>query len=73
MGDAASNLVFQTIVNFIAFYYTDMVGTLFLVVRVFDAVLDPVMGAVADRTRSRWGSFARGWSGWPCRSAPRRC
>ncbi|MDG2527212.1 glycoside-pentoside-hexuronide (GPH):cation symporter [Caulobacter endophyticus] len=70
LGDAASNLVFQTIVNFIAFYYTDvvglapaLVGTLFLVVRVFDAVLDPVMGAVADRTRSRWGQF-RPWLVW---------
>lgn len=70
LGDAASNLVFQTIVNFIAFYYTDvvglapaLVGTLFLVVRVFDAVIDPVMGAVADRTRSRWGQF-RPWLIW---------
>lgn len=70
LGDAASNLVFQTIVNFIAFYYTDvvglapaLVGTLFLVVRVFDAVIDPVMGAVADRTRSRWGQF-RPWLVW---------
>lgn len=70
LGDAASNLVFQTIVNFIAFYYTDvvglapaLVGTLFLVVRVFDAALDPVMGAVADRTHSRWGQF-RPWLVW---------
>ncbi len=70
LGDAASNLVFQTIVNFIAFYYTDvvglapaLVGTMFLVVRVFDAVLDPMMGAVADRTRTRWGQF-RPWLVW---------
>jgi len=70
LGDAASNLVFQTIVNFIAFYYTDvvgltpaLVGTLFLVVRVFDAVIDPVMGAIADRTRTRWGQF-RPWLVW---------
>lgn len=70
LGDAASNLVFQTIVNFIAFYYTDvvglapaLVGTLFLVVRVFDALIDPVMGAIADRTRTRWGQF-RPWLIW---------
>lgn len=69
-GDLASNLVFQTIVNFAAFYYTDVVGigpgvvgTMFLVVRVFDAVLDPAMGAVADRTRTRWGQF-RPWLLW---------
>lgn len=70
MGDAASGLIFQTIVNFIAFYYTDVVGmapavvgAIFLVVRVFDAVIDPLMGAVADRTRTRWGQF-RPWILW---------
>lgn len=70
LGDTASNLIFQTIVNFIAFYYTDVVGmtpavvgAIFLGVRVFDAVLDPVMGAVADRTRTRWGQF-RPWILW---------
>lgn len=70
LGDTASNLVFQTIVNFIAFYYTDVVGltpavvsVIFLVVRVADAVLDPVMGAVADRTHTRWGQF-RPWILW---------
>lgn len=63
-GDTASNLVFQTVMLFLTFYYTDIVGlspasvgTMFLVVRIIDAVTDPLMGAMADRTRSRWGSY----------------
>ena len=50
--------------TFLAAYYTDTFGleasavaTIFLTVRVFDALLDPLMGVVADRTRTRWGRF----------------
>ena len=64
LGDTASNVVFQTVVNFLAFYYTDIygispatVGTMFLAVRVMDAVTDPIMGAICDRTNTRWGRF----------------
>jgi GPH family glycoside/pentoside/hexuronide:cation symporter len=64
LGDTASNLIFQTIMLFLTFFYTDIfgispavVGTLFLVVRIFDAVTDPLMGALTDRTQSRWGKF----------------
>ena len=64
LGDTASNVIFQTIVNFLAFYYTDIygispatVGTMFLAVRVMDAITDPVMGAICDRTNTRWGKF----------------
>ena len=49
---------------FLTFYYTDIVGlspaavgSMFLIVRIFDAVTDPMMGALADRTRTRWGSY----------------
>ena len=45
-------------------FYTDvfglpaaMVGTMFLVTRVWDSVFDPVIGIIADRTSSRWGKF----------------
>ncbi|MFT5452255.1 MAG: GPH family glycoside/pentoside/hexuronide:cation symporter [Enterobacterales bacterium] len=64
LGDTASNIVFQTVMTFLAFFYTDIfgispaiVGTLFLVVRIFDAVTDPLMGALTDRTTSRHGQF----------------
>ncbi|WP_201276872.1 glycoside-pentoside-hexuronide (GPH):cation symporter [Microbulbifer sp. ALW1] len=67
LGDTASNIVFQVIVNFMMIFYTDVfgisaaaVGTLMLAVRLFDAVTDPVMGGLADRTRSRWGRY-RPW------------
>lgn len=64
LGDAASNLYFQTFVVFLPIFYTDVfglsaaaMGTMLLVTRVFDAVNDPIMGMIADRTRSRWGKF----------------
>ena len=64
LGDAASNIVFQTVMLFLAVYYTDVVGlsagvvgTIFLGVRIFDALTDPLMGMVADRTNTRWGKF----------------
>jgi GPH family glycoside/pentoside/hexuronide:cation symporter len=63
-GDTASNLYFQTFLLFIPIFYTDVVGlpaaavaTMFAVSRVFDAVNDPLMGTVADRTQTRWGKF----------------
>ncbi|WP_206485098.1 glycoside-pentoside-hexuronide (GPH):cation symporter [Thalassotalea sp. G2M2-11] len=64
LGDTASNIIFQTVMMFLLIYYTDVVGlspaivgTLFLVVRIFDAVTDPLMGALADRTHTKWGQF----------------
>lgn len=64
LGDTASNIIFQTVMMFLLIFYTDvvglspaLVGTLFLVVRLFDAITDPLMGAIADRTKSRLGQF----------------
>ena len=52
---------------YMLFFYTDVfgisaavVGTMFLVSRIWDAVNDPLMAALADRTNSRWGKF-RPW------------
>jgi GPH family glycoside/pentoside/hexuronide:cation symporter len=63
-GDAASNLFFQTFVNYLLFFYTDVfgisagvAGTMFLVTRIFDAVTDPIMGIISDRTISKYGKF----------------
>lgn len=64
LGDLASNLYFQMFNMFLLFYYTDVFGIsavaaswIFLLSRIWDAVNDPVMGIIADRTRTRWGSF----------------
>jgi len=64
LGDTASNFFFQVFNIFLLYYYTDVyglapaaVGTMFLVTKIIDAVSDPVMGLVADRTESRWGKF----------------
>ncbi|MGQ0647210.1 MAG: MFS transporter [Gemmatimonadaceae bacterium] len=70
IGDAAANFIFQAMLVFQLAFYTDTfgitaaaAGTLFLVVRVFDAVFDPMMGIIADRTDTRWGKF-RPWILW---------
>ncbi len=72
MGDAASNIIFQTVMTFLAFFYTDIfgisaaaVGTLFLSVRLLDAITDPLMGSLADRTQTRWGKY-RPYLLWLC-------
>lgn len=64
LGDVASNFFFQVFNLFLLYYYTDIfgltaaaVGTMFLVTKIFDAVSDPVMGLIADRTHTRWGKF----------------
>lgn len=64
LGDTASNIVFQTVMMFLAFFYTDIyglnpafIGFMFLAVRIIDAVTDPIMGSLADRTVSRFGKF----------------
>jgi GPH family glycoside/pentoside/hexuronide:cation symporter len=63
-GDVASNLYFQTFLYFIIIFYTDVVGlsagavaTMVIISRVWDAVNDPLMGTIADRTNTRWGRF----------------
>jgi len=64
LGDTASNIIFQTVMMFLLLFYTDVVGlspavvgTMFLAVRIFDAITDPLMGAIADKTKTRWGQF----------------
>lgn len=67
LGDFGFNFYWTTIASFLAAFYTDVfgisaaaAGTVFLVTRIIDAFTDPMMGAIADRTRSRWGKF-RPW------------
>lgn len=70
LGDAGGTVITCLITSFLTFYYTDVfgltpttVGTLFMIIRIFDAISDPVMGAIVDRTQSRWGRF-RPWQLW---------
>jgi glucuronide carrier protein len=63
-GDAANNLTFSMASLFLLLYYTDVVGltaaavgTLFLLVRIWDAIADVVAGRIVDRTQTRWGKF----------------
>lgn len=64
LGDTASNIFFQFVNIFLLYYYTDVfglspavVGTLFVVTRFWDAINDPLMGAIADRTNTRFGRY----------------
>lgn len=64
VGDYAFNLYWQSVSLFLLFFYTDMVGLsaavaglIYMIASIFDAAIDPVMGAIADRTRSRWGRY----------------
>lgn len=68
LGDAAAGGITWKVMS-IAFplFFTNIFGltvvdtaTLMLVARLFDVVTDPIMGAIADRTRSRWGTY-RPW------------
>ncbi|WNC71548.1 MFS transporter [Thalassotalea psychrophila] len=63
-GDVASNFYWRVFDVFLFIFYTDVfglsagaVGTMMLVTRLIDAFSDPLMGAVADRTKTRWGKF----------------
>lgn len=70
LGDAATNLFFQSMIMWQGKFYTDVMGIspsaagwLFLLVRWWDAFFDPFVGTMADRTKSRWGKF-RPWVLW---------
>ena len=62
-GEFSSNFAWNMVMGFLLFYYTDVallpvawLGTLMLATRVLDAVFDPMVGIVVDRTRTRWGN-----------------
>lgn len=71
LGDFAANLVFQTLVTYLAYFYTDIykldagdatavIGTVGLIAAF---AFNPIIGALADRTNTRWGKF-RPWILW---------
>ncbi|MCA0931850.1 MFS transporter [Lutimonas saemankumensis] len=64
VGDAGFNFYWIIIGSYLSYFYTDIfgmsaaaAGTMFLVTKIIDAFTDPAMGAIADRTNSRWGKF----------------
>ena len=70
LGDMAANFVFQAMLALQLDFYTHtfgltaaQAGTLFLVVGLGVACFNPVMGVIADRTKSKWGKF-RPWLLW---------
>ncbi|RPG63199.1 MAG: MFS transporter [Flavobacteriaceae bacterium TMED206] len=71
LGDLAANLVFQTLITYLAYFYTDIYGLtsedssfIILTVGLVAAFsFNPLIGAIADRTNSRWGKF-RPWILW---------
>jgi len=64
LGNFASQLSWNMVSTYLSIFYTDAVGlsasavaTLFLIARIWDAINDPMMGQIAERTKSRWGRF----------------
>jgi Na+/melibiose symporter-like transporter len=68
LGDFAANLVFQTLITYLAYFYTDIYGlkttdasiVMLTVGLVAAFVFNPIIGILADRTNSKWGKF-RPW------------
>lgn len=64
LGDMSSSMFWKLFGAYLMIFYTDVfglsaaiVGTMFAITRIWDSLFDPVVGAVADRTESRWGKF----------------
>lgn len=63
-GDAASSMFWKLFGSYLMIFYTDVfglpaavVGSMFLITRIWDSLFDPIVGMVADRTDTRWGKF----------------
>jgi GPH family glycoside/pentoside/hexuronide:cation symporter len=66
-GDMAQNFIYQTVTTYLLFFYTNVYGlnpaiaaTMFLGVRIIDAIWDPAVGALIDMHSTRFGKY-RGW------------
>ena len=63
-GDLASSMFWKIFSYFIPFFYADIFGLkpahagfLILITKIYDAISDPVMGMIADRTQTKWGKY----------------
>ena len=70
LGDVGANLAFQMMMIYQLKFYTDVfgldgavAGLVLLVAPFLTAFVDPLVGIVADRTRTRWGKY-RPWLLW---------
>lgn len=70
LGDCSANLVFQMMMIYQTKFYTDVfglegaiAGTVMLIARIVDAFVDPTVGILSDRTKTRWGKY-RPWVLW---------
>lgn len=64
LGDTASHFVWDLVGFWLLIFYTDIyglspatAGVIMFVGSIWDAIMDPVVGIVSDRTTSRWGKF----------------
>ncbi|GAA3887772.1 MFS transporter [Gibbsiella dentisursi] len=64
LGDSSANIFLGMTMMFLPYFYTDVLGIsaaamgiLFIVARLVDAFFDPFIGNIADRTRTRHGSY----------------
>ncbi len=64
IGDYGFNLYWQGVSLYLLFYYTDVLelapstaGLIYALASLWDGLTDPVMGVLAERTRSRWGRY----------------
>lgn len=71
-GDFASSMFWKLFSVYLLYYYTDVfgiaaaaVGTMFLITRIWDTALDPIIGVISDKTETRWGKF-RPYLLWMC-------
>ena len=72
LGDMSSSMFWKIFSYYLPIFYSDVFGlkpvhasTLLLVTKLYDAISDPVMGIIADRTDTKWASTARTSYGWP--------
>lgn len=63
-GDLACNFIYQTVSSYLLFFYTDVfgitaaaAGLMFLIVRLIDAIADPLIGTFVDKTNTKYGRF----------------
>ena len=64
LGDMSSSMFWKIFSYYLPFFYSNVfglslahAGTMLLITRLYDAVTDPVMGMIADRTHTRWGKY----------------